>query len=128
MGVENLLGIDERDETAVEQPNLEETGKALENRPSIRSVALTGLFILALFSTLYFAREFFIPVTLAIVFNFLLSPFVRALKRLRIPEAAGAGIVMIAGFGILALVVYEFSAPVAQWAGRTPTQNPHKSR
>ena len=117
MSAENLLSIQDRGGTAVERPNLEETGRALEDRPGIRSVALTGLFVLAVFYTLYFAREFFIPVTLAVVFNFLLSPFVRALKRLRIPEAAGAGLVMIAGFGILALVVYEFSAPVAQWVG-----------
>jgi len=120
VSVENLLGIEERDETAVEQPNLEETAKALENRPGIRSFALTGLFILAVFYTLYFAREFFIPATLAIVFNFLLSPFVRVLKRLHIPEAAGAGIVMIVVFANLALVVYEFSAPVAEWVGRGP--------
>jgi predicted PurR-regulated permease PerM len=120
VSVENLLGIEERDETAIEQPNLQETGKALENQTALRSFALTGLFILAVFYTLYFASEFFIPVTLAIVFNFLLSPFVRALKRLRIPEAAGAGIVMIAGFAVLGLVVYEFSTPVSQWVSRAP--------
>jgi predicted PurR-regulated permease PerM len=119
VALENLID-EERDETAVERPNLEETEKALTSRPGLRSFALTGLLILAAFYTLYFASEFFIPVTLAIVFNFLLSPFVRALKRLRIPEAVGAGIVMLWGFGVLALVVYEFSTPVAQWVARAP--------
>lgn len=120
MGVDNLLGLEDRNETQVDQPNLEQTAKAMETQPVIRSVALTGLFVLAAFYTLYFAREFFIPVTLAIVFNFFLSPFVRALKGLHIPEAAGAGIVMIAGFAIVGMVIYEFSAPVAQWVAQTP--------
>lgn len=120
MAVEDVVGVEDRDETAVEQPNIEETARALHNKRSIRSVALTGLFTLALFYTLYVAQEFFIPVTLAIVFNFLLSPFVRALKRVHIPEAAGAGLVMIAVFGIFGLVVYEFSTPVSQWLGRAP--------
>lgn len=120
MDVKNVLAVDDRDETAVQQPNLEETAKALKGPPGIRSVAQTGIFILALFYTLYFAREFFIPVTLAIVFNFLLSPFVRGLKRLHIPDAAGAGLVMIACFSGLGLLVYEFSGPVNQWVGRAP--------
>lgn len=120
MGVKHLLGIEEHDENAVEQPNLRSTTKALHRRPPIQSVALTGLFLIALFYTLYFARVFFIPVTLAIVFNFLLSPFVRALKRAHVPNAAGAGIVMIAGFAFVGLIIYEFSAPVSQWVARTP--------
>lgn len=120
MALDDVVGIEDRDETAVARPNIEETAKVFRDRRSIRSVALTGLFILALFYTLYLAREFFIPVTLAIVFNFLLSPFVRVLKRLRIPEAAGAGLVMIACFAVIGTVSYEFSGPVAHWVGRAP--------
>src|SRR5581483_4166468 len=115
-----MLGLDEGNATEVANPDIEKTANLLQSRRSIRSLALTGLFVLACFYTLYFAQEFFIPVMLAVVFNFLLSPFVRLLKRFWIPEAAGAGIVILALFAILALVIYEFSAPVAQWIARAP--------
>lgn len=87
---------------------------------SLRSIAITGLFLLACFYTLYLAQEFFIPVVLAIVFNFFLGPFVRALKKLLIPEAVGAAIVILAGFSIVGVLIYEFSTPIAQWLGRAP--------
>ena len=121
MSVEEALDLKTRDETEVPKPDIEKTANLLQQRRSVRSVAMTGLFILACFFTLYLAREFFIPVMLAIVFTFLLSPFVRLLKRgLWIPEAAGALIVMAAGFGLIALLVYEFSGPVTEWVGRAP--------
>ena len=56
-----------------------------------QSFALTGLFLLALFYTLYFGRAFFLPIVLALLLNFLLSPVVRGLKKIHIPEAAGRG-------------------------------------
>jgi predicted PurR-regulated permease PerM len=59
-------------------------------------------------------------VVLAIVFNFFLSPFVRLLGKLWIPEAAGAGIVMLVGVCILGFLIYEFSGPVSEWVGRAP--------
>ena len=55
------------------------------DRPfDIRSLALTGLFILALFYTLYFARSVLLPVVLALLLSFLLAPIVRALTKFRI--------------------------------------------
>lgn len=87
----------------------------------MRSVALTGLFILACFFTIFLAQEFFVPVMMAVVFNFLLAPFVRLLKRLLwIPEAVGAGLVILAGLALLGLVFYELSGPVTDWLGRAP--------
>lgn len=108
------------DPTEVENPNLETTAHVLRTRASVRSVALTGLFVLACFYTAYFAQDFLVPVMLAVVFTFLLSPFVRLLKRFWIPEAAGAAIVILALFGLIALVVFEFSTPVSQWVARAP--------
>ena len=53
------------------------------------SLAIIGLFVLAVFYTLYFGRAFFIPVALAFFLSFLLGPAVRALTKLRIPQALG---------------------------------------
>jgi hypothetical protein len=67
-------------------PTLADTARLFEGPFGIRSISLTGLFVLACFHTLYFARDFFLPVTVAIVLMFLLTPLIRTLKRLGIPE------------------------------------------
>lgn len=118
MSAKQVVG--DGDPTEVQNPNLETTAHILRTRASVRSVALTGLFVLACFYTAYFAQDFLVPVMLAVVFTFLLSPFVRLLKRFWIPEAAGAAIVIVALFGLIALVVFEFSTPVSQWVARAP--------
>ena len=86
----------------------------------MRSFALTGLLLLACFYTLFLAEEFFAPLVLAIVFNFFLSPFVRVLGKLRVPEAAGAGIVMLGCLSVIGFLIYEFSGPVSEWVERAP--------
>lgn len=45
----------------------------------IRSIALTGLFVLALFHTMYFMRSILLPLVLAVLLSYLLRPMVRAL-------------------------------------------------
>jgi hypothetical protein len=72
--------VAKHDSTTDRPPILGDTAWLFEGPLGIRSISLTGLFILGCFYTLYFARAFFLPVTLAIVFMFLLAPLVRALK------------------------------------------------
>ena len=63
-------------------------------------VAITGLFVLAVLYTLFFARAFLLPIVLAVLLDFLLSPIIRALKRVRIPEPLGAALVLLALLGV----------------------------
>jgi len=86
----------------------------------VRSLALSGLFILAGFYTLYLARAFFLPIVLALLLNFLLSPAVRALKKLHIPEAIGAALVVLGLLGALGLGIYQLSGPAYEWARQAP--------
>lgn len=81
----------------------------------IKSASITGLFILALFYTLYFARDVFLPITVALLFSFLLRPAVRGLKRLRIPPAIGAGLVMLGLLGVLVLGMNRLAQPASDW-------------
>ena len=102
------------------RPNLNDTARLFEGPLGVRSISLTGLFILACFYTLYFGRDFFLPVMLALVFNFLLAPLVRFLKTLRVPGALGSAIVIggaIFAFGFLA---YELSTPFEEWLAKIP--------
>jgi len=99
---------------------LDDTARLFQGPFGVRSIALSGLFILACFYTLYFARDFFLPVVLAIVFNFLLAPVVRALKRFRIPEALSSAVVTIGMFAIVGVLAYELSGPLADWLEKAP--------
>jgi len=85
-----------------------------------RPSALTVLAVLALLYTLYFARGFLLPIVFAILLDFLLGPAVRALTRLRIPQALGAGIVVLGLIGLVSLGVYQLAGPVQDWVGKAP--------
>jgi predicted PurR-regulated permease PerM len=89
-------------------------------RVDVQSVALTGLFVLACLAALVAAREFFIPLTFALMLYFLLMPVLRALKRAGIPEGAGAAILVVVMVGVLALAVYVLSWPAADWLDKAP--------
>jgi predicted PurR-regulated permease PerM len=121
VSAQNVLRLDNGNETEVQQPNLRETPDLFERRQGMPSFALTGLLLLACFYTLYLAEGFFAPLVLAGVFNFFLSPFVRVLGRVWIPVPAAAGIVMLGCLGVIGFLIYEFSGPVSEWVERAPT-------
>lgn len=102
------------------RPNIRKLRELLQGPFGIKSLALTGLFILAAFYTLYLARSFILPIVLALLLNFLLSPVVRALRKIRIPEALGAGLVLVALLGALGWGVYELAGPAYEWAQQAP--------
>jgi len=86
----------------------------------VRSIALTGLFILAVFYTLYFMRSILLPIVLALLLSYLVRPIVRGLARLKIPLPVGAAFVLM---GLLAVVGYGMSAlatPAVGWLQKAP--------
>ena len=85
-----------------------------------RSMAITGMFIMMLFYTLYFAAAVLIPITLALLLNMLLAPGVRLLTSLRIPQAFGAGIVVLSSLMILIGAIYVLSGPAQEWLQKAP--------
>jgi predicted PurR-regulated permease PerM len=90
----------------------------------IRSVSLTGLFILAVLYTLYFARAFLIPVVFALLLSQLLSPLVRGLRRVGLPDGAGAALVLAVFFGAVGFTAYRISGPATQWLMAAPQSIP----
>ena len=84
------------------------------------AVAVKGLFILALFYTFYFARSFLLPIVLAVLLSLILYPAVRALKRIAIPEPAGAAIVVLSLAGLLGTALYQLFEPASEWIGKMP--------
>jgi len=87
----------------------------------VQSISLTGLFILAVFYTMYFMRSVLLPIVLALLLSYLLRPILRGLARLKIPLPVGAAIILI---GVIALVAYGISAlatPTMGWLQKAPT-------
>ena len=100
-------------------PDLAKTASALKTVRA-RSLGLTILAILALLYTLFFARDFLLPIVIALLLNLLFSPIVRALTRVGISAPIGAGIVVLGLLAILSFGVYELSTPVERWAAEAP--------
>lgn len=91
-----------------------------QSLPDKKSMALTGLFILACFYTLYFARSVFLPIVVAILLNFLLAPLVRALKKIHIPESISALLVILVFLGSIGYGFYSLSGPANEWLTKGP--------
>jgi predicted PurR-regulated permease PerM len=95
----------------------------------VRSIALTGLFILAVFYTIYFMRSILLPIVLALLLSYLVRPIVRGLAKLKIPLPVGAALILI---GLLAFVGYGISTlatPAVGWLQKAPaglTELQHK--
>src|SRR4051812_2152440 len=92
----------------------------LQKKFDIRSVALTGLFILAIFYTMYFVRAVLLPLVLALLLSYLLRPMVRALARFRIPPALSSALLLIGLIGAIGYGVFFLSAPAAGWLEKAP--------
>jgi predicted PurR-regulated permease PerM len=84
------------------------------------TVALVGLFILAIFAALYIARAFVLPLALAMHAAFLLSPAVRVLRRIRVPAPVGAAVVVLGLLVAVGAGVYALATPTATWMERFP--------
>jgi len=100
-------------------PNLERTADAVGGHRG-RSVEVTVLTTLALLYSLYFARDFLIPIVFALLLNFLLSPLIRRLLRLHIKPPISAAVVvllLVVGVGEAA---YQLTGPAQRWAMTAP--------
>jgi predicted PurR-regulated permease PerM len=101
-------------------PNAAKLANLLGEHADVRHVALVGLFLLASFYTLHLARDFFLPIVLAILLDFLLSPVVRALRKVGIPEPFGAGILVLGLLSVLVIGAYRLSGPAAEYIALAP--------
>jgi predicted PurR-regulated permease PerM len=96
------------------------TAELLQKPFDVSSIALTGLFILAVFYTIYFMRSILLPIVLALLLSYLLRPIVRGLARLKIPLPAGAALILM---GLLALIssgISVLATPTVAWLQKAP--------
>ena len=100
-------------------PDLQRTAEAVESKRG-RSIEVTILTALALLYTLYFAREFLIPIVFAVLLNFLLSPIVRRMLRWRIKPPVSAALLVLALIFTFAEGAYQLAGPARRWAMTAP--------
>ena len=80
-----------------------------------------AILVLAIFFTLFVAKSLFLPVTVAVLLFFLLSPAVRTMnKKLRIPYGIGAALVMATLLAFLFYTFYSMAIPATQWLEHAP--------
>jgi predicted PurR-regulated permease PerM len=103
---------------------MEPLGEAPDARPPLvngpRCWPCAGLFGLALVATLYFGAPLVLPVVLAVLFNLLLSPAVRGLRRIGVPLPLGALLVLVFVLSTLGIVLWQLSVPASGWFERMP--------
>jgi predicted PurR-regulated permease PerM len=93
----------------------------LSKRPfDVGSIALTGLFVLAVFYTIYFMRSILLPIVLALLLSYLLRPIVRGLGGLKIPLSVGAALLLIGFFWLIGYGISVLATPTAAWLQKAP--------
>ncbi|WP_088343775.1 MULTISPECIES: AI-2E family transporter [Rhodomicrobium] len=90
-------------------------------RDPLLRAAVVGLFVIALFYTLYFAAPVLIPITIAILLSMLLSPAVEWLERLSLPRGLASGVIVIAALGLIIGSVVTLAGPAQDWVTRLPS-------
>lgn len=114
----NDESTDPKDDTKIIGATDDSQSSRWDWQPGQLSLAiLTGLAIL---HTLYFAKAVLFPVSLAFVLFFLLSPVVRFLTRLYIPEILAATIVVLATALLVGLAGITLFGPASDWVAEAP--------
>lgn len=84
------------------------------------AVATLGILLLGVLTALRVGKAVALPVILALLLNFVLSPIVRALGRARIPPVAAAGLVLLFLLGATGYGVYRLARPASAWVQSVP--------
>jgi predicted PurR-regulated permease PerM len=119
----SAMAFDDRPETAAAGRPASDSAPIAGHgrRPTdIKSVALTGLFVLAAFYTLYFMRAMLLPLVLALLLSYLLVPVVRALDRIKIRPFLGSAIVLAALIAAIVSGISMLSEPASGWIEKAP--------
>ncbi len=86
-----------------------------------RTATLQGLIIAAIVITgLYVAREVLLPLALAILLSFVLTPALLFLRRLKVPRVVGVAIVVAFAFALIFGLGWLMSQQATQLAGDLP--------
>lgn len=86
----------------------------------VRSFATTGLFVLAVFYTAYFASAVIIPVTIGFLLSMILATPVRRLCSWGLPRPIGSAFAILLTIVAIGVPVYLLSEPAGRWVSDMP--------
>src|SRR6266567_9143445 len=120
--------LDDRGESEkVTSPARLSIAELLRKPLDVRSIALTGLFVLAIFYTMYFMRSVLLPIVLAVLLSYLFRPIVRALARIKVPPIISAAVILAALLALIGYGVSSLMAPIASWLEKLPPDSPNSN-
>ena len=98
-----------------------EAAPAAEPLDKLHKAAVIGIFLILAVGLLYFAKDFFLPVSLAFLLALVLSPVVRGLKRRGVPEFVSAIMLVVIVLAGVGASVYGLSGPFEKWVDEAPS-------
>jgi predicted PurR-regulated permease PerM len=91
-----------------------------DRKPDPQTVCLVITAIVAAGIALYFGREFFQPLAIALILRAVLRPLVRTGEKIRLPAPMGAAILLLALISIVVATGTLMVGPVERWLARAP--------
>ncbi|MEZ5330667.1 MAG: AI-2E family transporter [Thermoanaerobaculia bacterium] len=87
----------------------------------LRTLSITGLFVLALVWAVDVARPILLPVVAAALLSALFAPLVRGLARWHLPRSLTAGAIVLLLAGGLVFGIQQLGDPASEWLEKAPT-------
>ena len=95
-------------------------GRTTEELIGLLSAVASAILVALFIAALYFGREIFVPIALAILLSFVLAPLVGLLQRARIPRAVAVVSIVILAFMIIFGLGTLIANQLSQLAGDLP--------
>jgi predicted PurR-regulated permease PerM len=91
-----------------------------EELMALLGAVATAILACIIVATLYFGREIFVPIALAILLSFVLAPLVGLLQHLRVPRGLAVVSVVVAAFALIFAMGSLLATQLTQLAGDLP--------
>jgi predicted PurR-regulated permease PerM len=99
---------------------MDQTSKAGAASSSLINGVAAAFLALIIVTILYFGRELFVPIALAVLLSFVLAPLVRAMQRLHVPRALSVVSVVVLAFLVIFALGGLIATQLTQLAGELP--------
>src|SRR6201990_3530307 len=94
--------------------------RSTEEVMALLSAVATAILAVIIISMLYFGRDIFVPIALAILLSFVLAPLVGLLQKIRVPRGLAVVSVVIFAFAVIFATGSLLASQLTQLAGDLP--------
>jgi predicted PurR-regulated permease PerM len=94
--------------------------RTTEELMALLSAVATAILAVIIIAMLYFGREIFVPIALAILLSFVLAPVVGILQRIRVPRGLAVVSVAVLAFALIFAMGSLLASQLTQLAGNLP--------